>query len=361
MSLSATKKEWSELYVFFSLLARGEVESGKSNNTREEAAFIPVSMIRREEHNGPRSYYIEEENIHITGENYDEYFPREDFKYAAGLILPAIRKGESEEVEAPEELEAFLDALDIYDIAAVTNDRTDFYVAFYHPSAPLVGFCVHSRIGKMFPLLDGGRAANIKFELSGVKFAVPTVDNVNALKGPFEVTDRLNLIERLGGILKYSDVADKVFRSNLQMIDLHFPRVLAEMVRMMHLEGITRIDELTERMKEINPLKIKDELIHKHSYYEYKMKQFLLTTALGMRPAKIFNGADSVVAGFFIVGGDGKIVCYQKNDKENFEEFLYHNTRLERGDTGKDKYGYLERENKVWYFKLNIKVGIIKR
>jgi len=28
------------------------------------------------------------------------------------------------------------------------------------------------------------------------------------------------LIERLGGILKYSDVADKVFRCNLSMIDL---------------------------------------------------------------------------------------------------------------------------------------------
>ena len=30
---------------------------------------------------------------------------------------------------------------------------------------------------------------------------------------------------RLGGVLKYSDVADRVFRSNLLMIDLHFPRV----------------------------------------------------------------------------------------------------------------------------------------
>ena len=39
------------------------------------------------------------------------------------------------------------------------------------------------------------------------------------------------------------------------MIDLHFPRMLAEMVRLMHLDGITRISELTERIKEMNPLK----------------------------------------------------------------------------------------------------------
>ena len=38
------------------------------------------------------------------------------------------------------------------------------------------------------------------------------------------------------------------------MIDLHFPRMLAEMVRLMHLDGITRISELTGRIKEMNLL-----------------------------------------------------------------------------------------------------------
>ena len=107
----------------------------------------------------------------------------------------------------------------------------------------------------MNPLLDGGRTANLKLEQSGVKFATPTVNKVNALpESPTEVAERMLMIERLGGVLKYSDVADRVFRCNLLMIDLHFPRMLAEMVRMMHLDGIARISELTERIKEINPL-----------------------------------------------------------------------------------------------------------
>ena len=102
----------------------------------------------------------------------------------------------------------------------------------------------------------------------------------------------------MGGILKYNDVADKVFRSNLCMIDLHFPRMLGEMLRVMHLDGISKVSDLTEAIKQINPLKIKDELIHKHSYYEYKMKQFLMALALGMRPAKICNGIASAISGF---------------------------------------------------------------
>ena len=169
------------------------------------------------------------------------------------------------------------------------------------------------------------------------------------------------LIERLGGVLKYSDVADRVFRSNLLMIDLHFPRVLTEMIRIMHLDGISRISELTEVIKQMNPLKIKDELINKHCFYEFKIKQFLMALALGMRPAKIYNGQDSAVEGILLVGGNGEVLCYHKSEKQVMEDFLFRNTRLEKGSLDKDKYGFLEKENGVYYFKLNAKIGLVKR
>jgi type II restriction enzyme len=213
----------------------------------------------------------------------------------------------------------------------------------------------------MFPLLDGGRTANFKFEQTGVKFAGPTVNKINFFGEEDDVTGRMLMIERLGGILKFNDAADKVFRSNLHMIDLHFPRVLGEMCRTMHLEGITRVNELTEYIKAVNPLKIKDELILKHHYYEHKMKEFLMALALGMRPAKLYTGVDSAVAGFLLVDGSGEVVCYQKADRQTFADFLYQNTRLEKGPTAKDKYGYLEKENGVYYFKLNLKIGLAKR
>jgi len=184
---------------------------------------------------------------------------------------------------------------------------------------------------------------------------------VNALEALDVVAERMLLIERLGGILKYSDVADKVFRCNLSMIDLHFPRVIAEMLRIMQIEGITKVPEITERIKEINPLKIKEDLIVKHGFYEFKMKQFLLTLALGMRPAKIYTGEDSAVSGILLVTGGGEVLCYQKSDKKVFEDFLYLNSRLEKGSTEKDKYGYLEKENGAVYFKLNLKIGFTKR
>ena len=371
----ATKRELGEIYAFFRLLADGSVYMGTPQVQKDMNRCWPVALVQREEHDGTRQYYIEGDEVRMVSGEVDRSglfvpkeeaepvtFPRADFGEAADYVLDILKHSSGEEVEVPDGLEGFLDAVRIYDLEAKTDDRTDFKVAFWQKDAPLTGFCVRCRLSPMNPLLDGGRTANLKLEQTGVKFAVPTVNKVNALpESPNEVAERMLMIERLGGVLKYSDVADRVFRCNLLMIDLHFPRMLAEMVRLMHLEGITRVSELTERIKELNPLKIKDELIQKHGFYEYKMKQFLLALALGMRPAKIFRGTDSAVEGMLLIDGQGELLCYHQSCRQDFAEFLYQNTRFEKGALEKDKYGFLERENGSWYFKLNVKIGLIKR
>lgn len=374
MAFEATKRELGELYTFFRLLADGKVSLGTPQAQKDGKKCWPVAMIQREEHDGTRRYFVENDDIRIVSgalekdgtftpsDKEQPHFPREDFADAAELILYLLKTVPGEKIEVTEGLEAFLDAVNIFDLEARTEDRTDFSIAFWHPDAPLTGFTVRCRLTPMNPLLDGGRTANLKLEQSGIKFAVPTVNKVNALpESPTEVAERMMMIERLGGVLKYSDVADRVFRCNLLMIDLHFPRMLAEMVRLMHLDGITRIDELTERIKQMNPLKIKDELINKHGFYEFKMKQFLLALALGMRPAKIYNGTDSAVEGMLLTDGNGEVLCYHKSERKTFADFLFLNTRLEKGSVDKDKYGFLERENGIYYFKLNVKIGLIKR
>lgn len=360
MAFEATKKEWSEVYTFFKLLADGCVAAGTPEGKKGDVCRS-IAMIQREEHDGTRQYYIEENSVRIEGENIKQEVLREDFGKIAHLILEGTRSAAEDQVVSPDGVEEFLDKIAIFNLQSQTNDRTDLHIAFDTPETPLAGFRVCSRMGAMPSLLDGGRAANLKFQLSGVKFAAPTVNKVNALNTPHEVADRMMLIERLGGVLKFADVADKVFRCNLAMIDLHFPRLLAEVLRIMHLDNITRVSELTGIVKASNPLKIKDELIQKHEFYEFKMKQFLLALALGMRPAKIYNGTDSSIEGFLLVSGNGDISYFHKSERKNFEDFLFLNTRFEKGATEKDKYGYLERENGVYYLKLNAKMSITKR
>ena len=86
-----------------------------------------------------------------------------------------------------------------------------------------------------------------------------------------------------------------------------------------------------------------------------------MALALGMRPAKIYVGENSAVEGIVLMEGSGELLCYHKSKEKVMEYFLYFNTRLEKGSLDKDKYGFLERENGTYYFKLNAKIGITKR
>lgn len=358
MAFTATKREWSELCAFFQLLSHGSVQAGNANG--QCAYEIPIAYVQREEHDGTRRYYVEDNEIHIKGESIDRHFLREDFGVVSNLILEALKSADSE-VESPEGVEEFLDELSIFNLEAKTEDRTDLHIAFYSKQMQPIGFRIYSRIGGMNPLLDGGRAANIKFEQKGIRFPSPTVNKINALETDNGVLDRMLMIERLGGEIKFNDAADKIFRSNLHMIDLHFPRLIGEMVRTMYYDNVTKVSELVDIVKEQNPLKIKDELIRKHGYYEHKVKEFLLAIATGMRPAKLYNGKESSIGGILIMNADGQILCYSKLDRQTFADFLLLNTRLEKGNLQKDHYGYLERENNLFYFKLNLKVGLLKR
>ena len=99
----------------------------------------------------------------------------------AELVFAAVKESRENDVMSPDGVEEFLDEVAIYDLEAKTDDRTDFYVAFYSIEAPLVGFCVRSRFGNYVSVVGWRRAANLKFEQTGVKFATPTVNKLMLL------------------------------------------------------------------------------------------------------------------------------------------------------------------------------------
>lgn len=360
MAFEATKREWSELYTFCRLLADGQIVVGTADAKADENSIRPIFGITREERDGNRLYRLKGDDVIVPVDGNKLTVARRTFGEIADKILAAM-KIVDDTVACPDGVEEFLDELKIYNIESKTQERTNLGLKLWNPDSPVSGTIIRSRLSRMHSLLDGGRAANIKFELSGMKFANPMINKVNAVDGPNAVAERMLMIEQLGGILKYADVSDKVFRANLSMIDLHFPRLIAEMLRTMYLDGIMRTNELTAVMKQMNPLKIKDELITKHLFYEHKVKQLLVAATTGMRPAKIYTGLPSAIQSLILVDGKGTLLYYPTNNYELFSDFLFRNTRFEKGDLQKDHYGALEKENGVLYFKLNTKIGLIKR
>lgn len=352
----ATRREANELYTLFSLLANGTV--GRANALGKSDGEIPVAAVRRQEHDGKRLYKIEEKEVHVRGAEMNARFPREDFAAAAEWLLSRLKQQGSETIDITE-LEGFLDALAIYDMEAQTDDRTDLHLALWSPDAPLTGMRLHSRLCSNPPLFVGGRGANIKFEQSGVRFSGPAVSKINHTDQPenvAEVARRILYIQSQGGILRYSDVADRVFRSNLLMLDTNLPRIIAAMLMALHLDGTNRLSELAKMLDEKNPLKMKEELLQKHGFYQYKLRQLLLASAWGLRPGVIWNGRASAVGGYLMTDENGALSAFLRADEQTFSDYLLSHTRLAKTLPDEDKYGYLERENGNYYLKLNLKI-----
>jgi len=357
--LEASRREANELYTLFHLLAEGKVAMGdaKGNPGKE----VPIVLVERQEHDGARRYEIGETEVRIHGTQMDVRYPRKDFGVAADFLLQELQKGG--EVLRLDDLERFLDALKIYDMEARTEDRTDLHVTLWNTGGPRLGLRIQSRLCGYLPLLDGGRTANLKWEQTGIRFSAPAVNKINWTEHPenvAEVARRILYIQSVGGFLKFNDVADKVFRSNLLMLDTNLPRILGTMVMALHLDGTSKVDELVKVLEEKNPLKLKDELVKKHGFYGYKVRQFLLAAAWGMRPGKMFTGIASAISGYLMVDSQGGMLLYSRQDEQTFSDYLLTHTRLEKGLPDEDKYGYLERENGAYYLKLNLKLGLRK-
>lgn len=413
-----SRKEWVELVALMKVMSKGKLAWSNNKGLPIKGRTARLECIQRKELNGFRTYRrIEEEvdgimtplieitttpltpraggtestatELSTTGEvtappargaggvdrlTVDAELWADAANHAAELLRTTEGAGgEAPLLEIDDAMEAFLDDIQMQSIGGISEGPWHILLGINGQKTAVTG--VLNRCGSVATrLLDGGRAANLKLLQTGTRFAQPMAQKVNyegedILASSHNSTeaisrvirDRMVMIERMGSSLKYDDVADKVFRCNLAMIDLHMGRLLTEMVRISYLEDLTHIDDLIQRINEENPLKVKQELIDKHHYYEHKLRQLLFACLGGMRPAKIYTGSDNLPAYFLLLTPDGTPVLFDASDRDLLSRFLMLNTRLERGSLAKDHYGVLERENNQYFFKLNLKLALTKR
>ena len=125
MAFEATKKEWGEIYAFFRILADGSVTMGTPDLKDAGETVWPVAYILREEHDGARRYYIEENVVRIVSEQGEKTVEREDFDAVAAIILRAIKEADTNDVNSSVVVVAFLDTLAIFALVAKCQYLTD--------------------------------------------------------------------------------------------------------------------------------------------------------------------------------------------------------------------------------------------
>ncbi len=357
MAKSYNKGEWSEIYVLFKLLGEKKVFAGDGDLNKIENLFYPIIKILRDEQKGHYEYSLDD-GIVIVSEDGTELLRRKisDFMDMANMLLGIIRKSKGAFIAT--EIEQFMSEIHCCEVKAKSQDKTDIKIVlhdFRTGMSPTLGFSIKSKLGSDSTLFNAGRTTNFTYTITGHKFSVDETKTINAINSRQKFIDRVIKIQDLGGKFEFKEMDDSICRNNFVLIDSCLPSIMAEILLQGNQGGSKDLKALTEIISERNPMNY--DMAYNQKYYEHKVKNFLVASALGMVPHTPWNGKYEANGGYLVVKDDGDILCYHFYDRNLFEDYLYNNTRLESPSQTKYKFAELYRgEDGNQYFKLNLQV-----
>ncbi len=350
--MSGNKGEWSEVYAFLKLLSQGKMHAANEKVEKIEDVYYPIRKIIREEEKGQVvDYKIGEEIIDVeTDGNTQMQVRRESIEKIAGILLSEINSHSgSFELENVTE---FLNDMMVTKIKAPSVDTTDISMEIEDIHTNYirnVGFSIKSEIGHSPTLLNAGQTTNFIYKVNGI--TLEQAEEINSINTSTKIIDRIKAIKDYGGSIEYTDMNHKGFKRNLMMVDSSMPQIIANMLFYYYDEDIKDCGQLVQLLGERDPLGYGDPML-----YEYKFKKFLCSCALGMKPAKAWDGLDEANGGYIIVKADGEVLAYHIYNRNFFEQYLLDNTALERASTSRHSYMSIYEENGELFIKFNLQV-----
>lgn len=350
--MSGNKGEWSELYAFLKLLSQGRVYAANERVEKIDEIHYPILKIIREEQNGQIiDYVIDGENVKVEFQTEQVIsVSREELEYNANTLLKEIETHSgSFEIE---EIATFVNGIRVTKIKAPSSDTTDILMQIQdiHTSyIRNVGFSIKSEVGNSPTLLNAGHTTNFVYRVNGI--TAEQAERINSIETRTKIKDRVDAIHSYGGTIEYVNMEHAGFRRNLIMVDSSMPQILGNMLLYYYTEDIKECNKLVSIAGKRDPLHYGDAMM-----YEYKFKKFLCSCALGMKPAKVWDGLDEANGGYIIVKADGEILAYHIYNRNFFEQYLLDNTIMEKASTSRHGYMSLYEENGEMYIKLNLQV-----
>lgn len=350
--MSGNKGEWSELYAFMKLLSQGRVYAANEKVEKIDEVYYPILKIMREENKGEViDYVIHNDRIDIEIEsNTVMSVSRNEMEDKANELLAEIAK-HSGSFEL-EEIAKFANGIKVTKIKAPSSDTTDISMQIedVHTSYVRdVGFSIKSEVGGAPTLMNAGQTTNFIYRVKGI--TSKQAEEINAIDTKTKIKERMKAIRDCGGTVEYAGMNHAGFKRNLMMIDTNMPQIIGNMLLYHYDEDIKECKSLVELVGERDPLGYGEAMM-----YEYKFKKFLCSCALGMKPAKVWDGLDEANGGYIIVKADGEILAYHIYNRNFFEQYLLDNTIIERASTGRHDYMSLYEENGEMFIKMNLQV-----
>ncbi len=350
--MSGNKGEWSELYVFMKLLSQGRVYAANEKVERIDEVNYPILKIMREEIKGRIIDYVindKEISIEIQSDKILSVDRKEMEKQANILLKNIASHSGSFELE---EIAEFANGIKVTKLKAPSADTTDISMQIKDIHTNFirnVGFSIKSEVGNAPTLLNAGQTTNFIYKVTGLSRI--QMEEINSINTRTKIKDRMFKIAELGGKIQYYDMNHTGFKRNLIMVDSSMPEIIGNMLLYYYSEDVKECDKLVNMLGDRDPLGYGDSMM-----YTYKFKKFLCSCALGMKPAKPWDGLDEANGGYIIVKANGEILAYHIYNRNFFEQYLLDNTVLDRASTSRHEYMSLYEENNEIFIKLNLQV-----
>ena len=309
MTKTANKGEWSEIYVLFKLLGEKQVYAGDGNLNKIENLFYPILKILRDEKKGHYEYTLEDDIVVVTEDGIELLRKKvSDFLDKANMLLNIIRQSNGAFV-APE-IEQFMSEIHCSNIKAKSQEKTDIRIVIHDlrtGMSPMLGFSIKSKLGSDSTLFNAGKTTNFTFMVKGHDFSNSEIAIINALKTRTKFIDRVTKIQEMGGEFIFKNMDDPICRNNFILIDSFLPSIMAAILLEGNQGGRKDLKMLTEIIASKNPMRY--DMTHNQKYYECKVKNLLVASALGMVPQTPWNGKYEANGGYLEVKDDGDVLC----------------------------------------------------
>lgn len=358
--VTGNKGEWSEIYALFKLLGDKQLFLGNKDIERLEDLVYPIVRILRTENNENFEYSIRDEIILISGDKEALKIPITEFKEKALFLFNAIKKSKQRTFSVPR-IEEFMQSINCISLKANSSAKTDITIVVHDSRTnqePTLGFSIKSQLGNPSTLLNAGKTTNFIYKIESLILAIGEIDKINSINSRSKIKDRILEIQNKGGVLEFVKTEKQIFSNNLVLIDSLLPEILSQIILDFYTSKLSNLTDLVNVVAQRNPLNY--DIENEHKFYEYKIKRFLTDVALGMMPAKVWSGQYDATGGYLVVKEDGDILCYHIYNKNQFEDYLLNNTKLETASSTRHGFGEIYKKNKQIYFNLNLQIRFIK-
>jgi len=358
--LKGNKGEWSEIYTLLKLLGDKEIFVGDENLNKIPELLYPIVKILRDESNGNLEYTVKDELILVSDNDNEFSIPVIKFKEQAKILLVKIKEAKSSSFTIPE-IDAFLDEINCATLKAKSSLKTDIRIIIHDLKTnlqPELGFSIKSQLGSASTLLNAGKTTNFIYSITNCDLSKNDIARINSLDSRSKIKDRLEQLLNKKYKIEFLKTEKEIFGNNLRLIDSLLPNILAEILYLFFTSSISNIKDLVEELEKTNPLKF--DTSNHHKFYEYKIKKFLTEVALGMMPSKVWNGIYDATGGYLVVKENGDILSYHIYNRNKFENYLYHNTKLETASSSRHDFGKVYVAGEKNSIKLNLQVRFKK-